>query len=157
MMGAHDPEAWAKSQLDEGIPQYARLVFLREAWKNVVSESDTTWIEGIIESSNQAPRGPGAGAGPVLSKMLASGISRSDLTELVRVMQWHVLAGLMYQLSDPTVVEYPSEDLPRVSWRLFEVDEDDKPLHSIDALHESVLDTEPSGREMRPAGVGREG
>jgi hypothetical protein len=47
--------------------------------------------------------------------------------------------------------------LPRVNWTLFEVDDDGEPLHAIDALHESVLDTDPSGREMRPSGVGRAG
>jgi hypothetical protein len=36
-------------------------------------------------------------------------------------MQWQVLAALTYQLADPSVVEYPSDDLPRVNWTLFEV------------------------------------
>jgi hypothetical protein len=89
--------------------------------------------------------------------MIAAGVSRQDIAEIVRVMQWQVLAGLAYQLSDPGVVEYPSEELPQVNWTLFEVDEDGEPLHPIDLLHESVLDTDPSGREMRPKGVDREG
>lgn len=154
-MGALDPELWARSQLEEGIPQYARFVFLREAWKNVIEEDDTSWIDPLIEDAAQRPRDPGAGAGPALKRMLAAGASREDIAELVRVMQWQVLAGLAYQLSDPDAVEYPSDDSPRVSWALFEVDEDDEPLHPIDALHESVLDTDPTGREMRPKGVGR--
>jgi hypothetical protein len=79
------------------------------------------------------------------------------IAELVRVMQWQVLAGLALQLGDPSVVEYPSKDLPRVHWILFEVDEDGEPLHPIDGLIESVLDAEPSGREMRPKGIGRDG
>ena len=38
--GARDPTVWAKSQLEEGIPQLQRFLFLRQAWRNVVSEND---------------------------------------------------------------------------------------------------------------------
>lgn len=85
--------------------------------------------------------------------MLAAGAAAEDIMEVVRVMQYEVLAGLAYQLSDPGVVEYPSEELPRVSWTLFEVDEDGEPLHPLDGLHERVLDTDPSGRALRPRSV----
>ena len=157
VMGAFDPESWARSQLEEGIPQFARLVFLRQAWNYIIAEADISWITPLIEGSERLPRAPGAGAGPALKRILAAGASPEDVAEVVRVMQWQVLAGLTYQLSDPGVVEYPSEDLPRINWELFEVNEDGKPLHPIGMLHESVLDTDPSGREMRPKGVGREG
>jgi hypothetical protein len=156
-MGAVDPESWAKSQLEEGIPQYARLVFLRQAWKNIIADGDTSWIKPLIQESERHPREPGAGAGAALKRMVAAGASREDIAEIVRVMQWQVLAGLAYQLADPGVVDYPTEDLPRVNWALFELDEDGEPLEPIDGLHESVLDTDPSGREMRPKGVGRAG
>jgi hypothetical protein len=156
-MGAFEPDSWAKSQIEEGIPQYARLVFLRQAWKNVITEDETSWIDPLIQESKRRPREPGSGAGPALKRMLAAGASREDIAEVVRIMQWRVLAGLAYQLADPGVVDYPSEELPRVNWTLFEVDENGEPLHPIDGLHESVLDTDPSGREMRPRGVGREG
>jgi hypothetical protein len=156
-MGAFEPESWARSQLEEGIPQYARFVFLRSAWTNAIAENDTAWIEGLIQSSERRPRDQGAGAGPALKRLLAAGASREDIAEVVRVMQWQVLYGLAYQLADPGVVEYPSDELPRVNWTLFEVTEDGEPLHPIDGLDESVLDTEPTGREIRPKGVGREG
>jgi hypothetical protein len=156
-LGAFDPESWAQSQLHEGIPQYARFVFLRQMWKNAVAEGDTTWMDRVLEATRQRPRDPAAGAGPALERMLAAGASRQDVAEVVRVMQWHLLEGLAYALDDPGVVEYPSEEFPRVNWALFEVEEDGEPLHVIDGLHESVLDTDPSGREMRPKGVDREG
>lgn len=156
-LGASDPEGWARSQIEEGIPQYARFVFLRTAWRNVVTDGDTAWIDPLIQQSEQHPREPGAGIGPALKRLLAAGASREDITEVVRVMQWSVLAGLAYQLSDPGVVEYPSNEMPCVNWMLFEVDEDGQPLHPIDGLHESVLDTDPTDREMRPKGVTRAG
>lgn len=155
-LGAPEPESWARSQVEEGIPQYARFVFLRAAWSRIIADGDTSWIEPTIADSARRPRDPGSSAGPILERMLTAGISRDDITELARVMQWAVLFDLSYQLSDPGVTIYP-DGVPHVDWTLFEVDEDGNPLHPIDGLHESVLDTDPSGREMRPRGVGREG
>ena len=156
-LGAYDPESWARSQVEEGIPQYARFVFLRQAWQSAVADGDTSWIDPQIQRAERRPRDPGAGIGPALKRMFAAGASREDITEVVRVMQWSVLADIAYQLADPGVVEYPSEEMPQVNWGLFEVDEGGQPLHPIDGLHESVLDTDPTGREMRPKGVTRAG
>src|SRR5262245_12222892 len=44
-VGASDPEGWARSQIEEGIPQLARYLFLRQAWRQVVSEDDASWID----------------------------------------------------------------------------------------------------------------
>mgnify|MGYP001074943207 CR=1 FL=1 len=46
-LGADDPESWARSESEEGIPQLARFVFLRQAWRNcVIDDGDLGWIEG---------------------------------------------------------------------------------------------------------------
>ena len=156
-LGACAPEGWARSQIEEGIPQYARFVFLRTAWQSIVTDGDASWIDAKIEQAERRPRDPGAGIGPALKRMLAAGASREDITEVARVMQWGVLAGMTYQLEDPGVVEYPNAEMPQVNWALFEVDKDGQPLHPINGLHESVLDTDPTGREMRPKGVTRAG
>ncbi len=154
-LGARNPESWAESQLEEGIPQYARLVFLRQAWKAVVADGDTSWIDKLIAVSARDPDAPGAGIGPALSRILATGASRKDIAEVVRIMQWELLFAFTYLLSDPGKVEYPSKNLRRVNWALFEVDDNGRPLHPISGLHESVLGTDPTGREMRPKKVGR--
>lgn len=151
-LGALDPESWARSQIQEGIPQYARFVFLRGAWRGVVADGDTAWIESRIAQAERRPEAPGAGIGPALERMLASGVSRDDITEVVRVMQWSVLSHIAYLLADSSVVDYPSDATPRVHWRLFEVDEDGQPLQPFD-VDESVLGTDPAGREMRPKGA----
>jgi hypothetical protein len=62
-------------------------------------------------------------------------------------MQWQLLFRLCYLLDDPGDVE---DEVRDVTWRLFQVDENNKPVAIIGGLHESVLETEPSGREMRP-------
>jgi hypothetical protein len=150
LLGAFNPEVWARSQVQEGIPQYSRFVFLREMWKRVVRESDISWIEPTIRHAERNPQDPGASIGPILSRMLAAGVSPKDITELVRVMQWKTLADIADLLDDSGMVGYPSKDMPRVHWALFEVSEDEEPLHTIGCLHESVLEVEPTGREMRP-------
>jgi hypothetical protein len=155
-LGAFDPEGWARSQIEEGIPQYARCVFLRGAWNGVVADGDTSWIDSRIQAAERRPRGPGAGIGPALKRMLACGASREDIGEVVRVMQWSLLSHMAYQLADSSGVDYPSAQTPRVHWRLYEEDEEGRPLRPFD-VHESVLDTDPTDREMRPKGVTRAG
>lgn len=144
-LGARNPEVWARSQVKEGLPQLARFVFLRQAWKLVVAERDRSWLS---ERANDDQRGPGGAIGPALKRLQALGASEDDLTTVVRVMQWRVLSGLCYLLDDPGDLESEVKD---IAWRLFQVDENDQPIAAISGLNESVLETEPSGKEMRPA------
>ncbi len=71
---------------------------------------------------------------------------RRILTTVVRVMQWQLLFSLCYLLEDPGDVEVEVND---ITWSLFQTDEAGRPIAPIGGLHESVLETEPSGREMR--------
>jgi hypothetical protein len=143
-VGARDPANWARSQLNENIPQLARFLFLREAWKLVVADNDPSWIHERITDD---PARPGGEIGPALERLLAAGATESDLTAVVRTMQWSLLSGLCYLLDDPGILE---EEVRDVAWRLFQVDDDDQPIAIIGGLHESVLETDPTGREMRP-------
>ena len=70
----------------------------------------------------------------------------------------HVGSGIGYQtgsrrrlyrylLSDPGDVEV---EVQTIQWRLFQVDDNIEPIEVLALLHESVLDTEPGGREMMP-------
>jgi hypothetical protein len=54
---------------------------------------------------------------------------------------------MCYQLEDPSIEE---PELNQVAWGLFEVDDEGNAGRSIHGLHESVLETDPTGREMRP-------
>jgi len=149
-LGLTNPEMWAESELKERIPQYARAVFLKTAWNAVVPEDNDSWIDGRIKSFERDPTGPCAGAGRAIRRMLSLGVSREDITDLVRAMQYEVLHSLCYQLSDPSVVEYTSKTLPQIEWALMRLDKSGNPLNPIDGLHESVLSLDPTGREMRP-------
>lgn len=146
-LGAPDPAAWARSEVEEDIPQLARYVFLSHAWRHVVDQDDETWIDSWLEEAERSPDSPGAGIGPALRRLLASGVDRRALTEVVRVMQYSALFNLCLLLDEPP------EGVTRISgrsWALVEVDDEGNVGRHIAGLHESLLETDPSGREMRP-------
>jgi hypothetical protein len=146
-LGAPDPEGWARSQINEGIPQLARFLFLRQAWKCVIQERDAAWVENHIASSRAMPDAPGSGVGPALERMLAKGVTLDDLCMVARVAQWETLYGLCYLLDDPRLEEPEVED---VNWGLFLYDKHGRPNVLVQGLYESVLETDPTRREMRP-------
>jgi hypothetical protein len=146
-LGAPDPDSWARSQIDEGIPQLARYVFLRQAWRNVVSEDDPAWINNSIEAARARPDEPYAGVGHALAKLRERGATDQELTDLVRGMQAELLFSFCYLLEDPGELE---PDISHIGWALAQVDGAGNVLAGIGGLHESVLETDPTGREMRP-------
>src|SRR6266702_4019882 len=96
-LGARNPKMWAQSQLEENLPQLARLLFLRQAWKLVVRENDVNWIS---EARQIKSDGPGGDIGPALARLLSADCLERDLTKIVRVMQWRLLSGLCQLLDD---------------------------------------------------------
>lgn len=146
-LGARDPAGWARSQLEEDIPQLARFLFLRQAWRAVVDEDETTWITAAISGAESKPNEPYAGVGHALRKLRERGATDRELTDLVRGMQAELLFQLCYLLEDPGEVEPEVAD---VQWALVQVDDEGNVLANVNGLHESVLETDPTGREMRP-------
>lgn len=145
-LGAPDPESWAVSELEEGIPQTARFLFLREAWRSVVPSGEHRWIDDAIAAAERKPNDPYAGAGHALSRLRARGATDRELTELVRAMQAELLFSLCYQLEDPNL----EPEAQGITWGLFVTKADGEPVGRLGGLHESVLETDPSGREVRP-------
>ena len=148
-LGATSPELWAHSQVAEGIPQLLRFIFLQCAWKNIPKEDDTRWIEREIASAKSNPAQPYADLlGAILERCRDKGVGDRDLTELARCLRAQMLFNIGYLMDGPDYLPEPLED---VSWGLFQVGEDGKPLgEQISGLHESVLEFDPTGREMRP-------
>lgn len=146
-LGAPDPGAWARSEVDDGVPQLARYLFLSHAWRHVVDEGDESWIDIWLEEAEHHPDAPGAAIGPALRRLLASGAARGDLTDLVRVMQYSVLFNLCRLVDDPPPA---IATISGQQWALVEVDDEGTVGRHIAGLHDSLLDTDPSGHEMRP-------
>jgi hypothetical protein len=147
-LGAPDPASWARSQVTEGFSQLHRYLFLRQAWSKVVADGDVTWIDANIAVAEQRPQAPFSGIGHALKRLISGGAAPEDLTEIVRGMQADLLFGICYLLEDPGLDD---EELEHIGWRLVETDADYDPTdRPICSLHESVLETDPTGREMRP-------
>jgi hypothetical protein len=143
-LGAPEPESWAHSQVTRGVPQLPRYLFLRQAWRKIVGPNDHGWMSQLrTENAND----PGGELGPAVDRILAAGARPEDLTTVVRVMQWRFLSRLCVLLEDPGNVE---PDVADIGWQLYLLDENEEPLTPIGGLIESVLDTDPTGREMRP-------
>jgi hypothetical protein len=147
-VGAREPRSWAMSQLREGVPQLQRFLFLRQAWRAIVKDGDVAWVDSQIASAQASPDAPFSGLGSALKRAKALGVLPEDLAEIARASQAEFLFQLCYLLDDPRFEEPELQDL---HWGLFQVDQDDRPLlPRIGGLHESVIDTDPTGREMRP-------
>ncbi len=147
-LDASDPEGRARSQVNEGINQLHRYLFLRQAWSRVVTEGDQSWIDDAISNSTKRPDAPYAGIGHSLNRLLAAGASRNDLVDLARGMQARLLFDICYLLDDPSLEEPELADL---GWSIVETGSDLEPTRNvIRGLHESVLETDPTKREMRP-------
>jgi hypothetical protein len=147
-LGVNDPQSWAKSEIEENIPQLARFLFLRAAWHHVVSEDDTEWIDQEIEYSARHPNDPCSGIGPALQRLLDLGVNRKDITDIVRVQQYQMMFDLCYLLDDPGELE---PELGDMGWVLYEVDRHGhRTGRLVQGLHESALSMDPTGREMRP-------
>ena len=133
-LGARDPDAWARSQRHEGIPQLARFVFLRQAWRMLAGRS---WVEAL--KAQPAAIGPATAA---LDRILAAGVAEEDLTAVVRSIERELLFSFCCLLSDPGDLEPEIADL---AWGLFQLDEAGRPIAPIPGLHESVIETDPEG------------
>jgi len=148
-LGARDPERWAASQIDEGSPQLLRFLFLKGAWENIPSEGDSAWIEREIQSTKRNPGQPYEGLGRALAACREKGITDSTLTEIARCLRAQMLFSIGYLIDGPAY----SHTLEDVSWGLFQIDKNGKPFgEQVAGLHESVLEFDPTGREMRPNG-----
>lgn len=148
-LGAPDPRAWAESQVREGIPQLARFLFLRQAWRLVASETDPSWISAWKASAEREPDAPYAGAGHAIKRLKTLGASDEDLTDLVRGAQAELLFSFCYLLDDAGIDDAAGADM---AWALVQVSDKGEVLAPISGLHESVLELDPTGRQMRPRG-----
>ena len=146
-LGVRSPQDWVKYLPADPSTQLARYAFLKQAWDSVAVENKTDWMDEAIDRAKKHPDEPYAGTGQVLQRMLAAGVSREDITELARCLQAGMLFRVAYLLDGPA---YSIKGLEDIDWGLFRTDENGNPTpERLEGLHESVLETDPTGREMR--------
>lgn len=139
-LGADNPQGWANSQIDEGIPQLHRYVFLRQAWQSVLDPGNPHWIDNLRRDQSVVT----APARDALERSLATGAAPADLEVLIRHMQRELLFSVCCLLGDPGSIE---PEVDGVSWGLFVTDADGDPIAPLEMLHESVIATDPLGSE----------
>ena len=128
-LGAPDPESWVRSQVDEGIPQLARFVFLQNLWKAVDARADADVLD----------------AHPQAARLIAAGGSRDDVAFLARVSAFDAMMDVI-GLIDNGRADDLGDQLP--GWCLVQTDEGYRPTDRVvGGLHESFTSLDPSGRE----------
>lgn len=140
-LGCDDPESWARSQIDEGINQLGRFLFIREAWAEAVPLNSTDWIDNVL--GNCPPDAP---LGDSWRRVLAAGADRGDMAQIVRAAQGEVIFGLCRLLDGP---DQPVPEAHEFRWSLFEVDAGGRCVSPINFVHESVLELDPARSPQR--------
>ena len=143
--GATNPDMWASSQIEEGINQLGRFSFLKTITSEWLKENDLSWVDNQIEFNYTRPGEPCSQLPKALKERLGKNVSRETIIDLIRVIQFNTLFHVCSTIDKSFEV-----DAPVTNWILYEVDADDNTKDSINGLHESLLEFDPSGKAMRP-------
>ncbi len=149
-LGALDAESWIQSEIQQNIPQTARFLFLRTLWQNIDTwtQDSVGCVERTIAYTDAHPDTSFADAGRAMKRMLALGVSASDIAKVARSAAFDATFGVLTTLDGETGGE-DLDDIP--CWALLEVTpEGELTQREVGGLHESFLSLDPSGREGRP-------
>lgn len=146
-LGVDDPQAAARSEISENIPQLAYARLERLVRTNLLGrrESMDVWWTNLQRERDRRPGSSSAAVAEVIRKCLAAGITLDELAVIVEDVASDTAQGFAYLLGDPYDDELgdPS-DLP--SWALCEVGSDDDGAkltgRTMGALHEFLGPTE---------------
>ena len=145
--GFSDPEAMAKRLADEGPTELLARLFVRQAWRYAATPGDSSWIDAEIDSTLRDPSAPYSGLGRALQDCRSRGVSDEQLTSLARGIQAAMIFNISYLLEDASLDDPELED---VTWGLFQVDDNERPLgDQIVAMHELLLAEDPVDRAAR--------
>ncbi|MCX0244191.1 hypothetical protein [Streptomyces drozdowiczii] len=137
-LGAEDPEGWAESEAEEGLPQLARFRLLRMVWQDIDAWSTTAtdWVA--------AYRRDGA-AGGAVERAVRLGLTVEDLGEIAREVARETAFAMLQGLDDPDRGDEPDEVAGRLpGWFLGENSAHGGPTGRIlNALHEDLNEAEP--------------
>ena len=139
-LNVDDPEAWAESQIEEGINQLSRAKALSMMWRGVLKEGDVKKLRTISKISPN-PDEPFGLYGYILNKILDSGISEQEMLYFIRCNQVEMISRIT-GCSDGISKENKETSSICIC------DVTGKNVELPDSLHESVLEFDEN--EMRP-------
>ena len=119
----------ATEAVEEDAPVLETLCFHTLAEHLLASIHDASWI------ANRADK-PDSDGHDIIKRLLDSGASPDDLAVFARLMQREYLSNLGCLLDGAGI--YGTPQVPFQEFRVFAVDDEDKPLGMIDELHESL-------------------
>ena len=95
-----DPEAWARRQLRDHLPQVSRLLLMRHLWSDSINSwrDSELWITNLVEDSEDNPEGPFSSAGVALARILDSGADPSDIAQLARFIAYQSVFSAVHTL-----------------------------------------------------------
>ena len=100
-LGVSDPERWATAEIEEKLGNLAKVVFLRQVWKEIPGSTDSDWLETWIEHSRQLPAAEHVVE--AYERIVAAGANASDLMLLTRSIMGEFLFRVCYLLDDPSL------------------------------------------------------
>jgi hypothetical protein len=139
LLGEKDPKSWAA----DGPQSLRRYLLLKALWRCVVRETDAWqrhWAKGHPVDS-------------AITRILAQGVSRDDLTLVVRQLQIDALFNAVQVLDRPSHgIEELQEKIPEnVEWRVAAFDGEREVLGAaLGELHGTFLNLDPAGRMGEP-------
>lgn len=150
-LGATNPESFASSQLQEGIPQLAHFVFLKQAWENIIDlENIDLWFDHIAQLAEEYPRGLPRQIAEALTPIISKGVSREEIAKLIQLVQYDTLDKLCFMLDDggfASPLNVRDEEWQPVRWSRIQVDDDGNFVAPISALHEYSNGESPDGKQ----------
>ncbi|HST60189.1 MAG TPA: hypothetical protein VLK84_15895 [Longimicrobium sp.] len=153
-LGAEEPEAWALSEVEDGIPQLARFLLLRSVWRSAEQwkSPPAEWFgeqEGLDEDADEADD-PGRAedaepaflaAQQAVQRILAAGVDPGDLKEIARAVFLHTAFDAVHTVDEGHDPE-AGDGLP--GWLLIELDAEFTTTgRAMVGLNEDLLTTEP--------------
>lgn len=119
----------ARGAVDNGEPLLESLCFQRLAEHILASVHSSSWVRNRAKDPSYDPGG-------IIKRLLDSGASPKDLALFARLIQREYLSNLGCILDGAGI--YGTPDLPCDAFRVFAVDDSDRPLTMLDELHESL-------------------
>jgi hypothetical protein len=135
--GADEPESWARSEVSEDIAQLTRFLFLRAVWRR---------MESVVQDAMSSTHA---------SSLIAAGADAGSLDSLVKSAIYDLAFNLCYLIDEPDGTTWMEGGVRRSDvaerdrrWELREITPDASLTgRDVGGLHESLLETDPSGRE----------